>query len=61
VPNFPDPNGQGLIQISNATGPLDPNSPQFQKAATACKRLDNGFGQASSAAVRATGSGGGGS
>jgi hypothetical protein len=41
-PNFPDPNGQGLIQV-NATGALEPSSPAFQKAQTACKSLDNGF------------------
>lgn len=56
VPDFPDPNGLGLIQINNATGVLDPSSHQFQKAETACKRLDSGFAQQSSAAV----SGGGG-
>jgi hypothetical protein len=50
VSNFPDPNGQGMIQINGATGSLDPNSPQFQKAATACKGLQNGFGEASSVA-----------
>jgi hypothetical protein len=51
VPNFPDPNGQGLIQINNATGTLDASSPAFQKAQTACKGLDNGFAQQSSVAV----------
>jgi hypothetical protein len=51
VSSFPDPNGQGLIQINNATGSLDPNSPQFQKAASACKSLENGFGEASSVAT----------
>ena len=45
VPNFPDPNGQGLIQIKNATGSLDASSPQFQKAETACNSLDNGFAE----------------
>ena len=48
VPNFPDPNGQGLIQI-NATGTLEPSSPQFQKAEAACKSLDNGFAKSSTA------------
>lgn len=43
-PDFPDPNGQGVIQILNATGILSPNSPQYQQAATACQSLDNGFG-----------------
>ena len=32
-PDFPDPNGQGVIQITNATGILSPNSPQYQQAA----------------------------
>ncbi|MGP8206914.1 MAG: hypothetical protein ACLQVK_12840 [Acidimicrobiales bacterium] len=42
-PDFPDPNGQGLIQVTNPTGIMDPNSPQFQRAQTACQKLDNGF------------------
>lgn len=41
VPDFPDPNGQGLIQAGN----VDASSPQFQKAETACNSLDNGFAQ----------------
>jgi len=49
VPSFPDPNGQGVIQF-NATGSLEASSPAFQKAQTACKSLDNGFGEASSTA-----------
>ena len=48
-PDFPDPNGQGVIQITNATGILDPNSPQYQQAATACQSLDNGFSEQGSA------------
>ncbi len=44
APNFPDPNGQGLIQV-NATGSLDASSPQFQKAETACNSLNNGFAE----------------
>ena len=61
VPDFPDPNGQGLIQI-NATGTLEPSSPQFQKAQTACKSLENGFGeQSSTAASSGSGGAGGGS
>ena len=32
VPNFPDPNGQGVIQGSG----IDPNSPAFQKAQQRC-------------------------
>lgn len=39
VPNFPEPNGQGVIQASG----LDPNSPAFQKAMQACRKvLPNG-------------------
>jgi len=38
VPNFPDPNGQGGISITSANG-IDPNSPQFQSAQTACQKL----------------------
>jgi hypothetical protein len=48
-PDFPDPNGQGVIQIPNATGILSPNSPQYQQAATACQSLDNGFSEQGSA------------
>ena len=42
-PDFPDPNGQGVIQITNPTGILEPNSPQYLQAAKACQSLDNGF------------------
>jgi hypothetical protein len=38
-PGFPEPNGQGLITITNPTGIMDPNSPQFQRAEKACQRL----------------------
>jgi hypothetical protein len=58
VPDFPDPNGQGLIQV-NTTGTLEPSSPAFQKAQTACKSLDNGFAQESSTAVSAASGGAG--
>ena len=61
VPNFPDPNGQGLIQVKNATGTLEPSSPAFQKAVAACKSLDNGFAEQSSAAVVSSPSGSAGS
>jgi hypothetical protein len=44
-PDFPDPNGQGIIQVKNATGILDQNSPQYLEAADACQSLDNGFGE----------------
>ena len=51
-PNFPDPNGQGLIQITNPTGILDPSSPQYQRAQTACQSLDNGFSQQTNSGSR---------
>lgn len=39
VPNFPDPNSQGVIQGSG----IDPNSPAFEKAMQACRKsLPNG-------------------
>jgi hypothetical protein len=60
VPDFPDPNGQGRIQINHATGVLESSSPQFQKAQTACKSLDKGgFGQVSSTAVSSPSGGAG--
>ncbi len=63
VPNFPDPNGQGLIQINNATGVLEQSSPAFQKAEAACQSLDNGFAEsaASASASASSASGGAGS
>lgn len=62
VSNFPDPNGQGVIQVNNSA--IDESSPAFQKAETACKRLDNGFAQQGSVATagsRPPGGAGGGS
>jgi hypothetical protein len=40
VPNFPDPNSNGMIQIqggSNSSNGLDPNSPAFQTASKDCQ------------------------
>jgi hypothetical protein len=59
VPNFPDPNGKGVIQVNSSTG-IDESSPAFQKAEAACKSLDNGFGEASSVAATAGSSASGG-
>jgi hypothetical protein len=42
VPNFPDPNGQGVIKITTATN-VAANSPQYDKAQSACQSLSNGF------------------
>lgn len=58
VPNFPDPNGQGLLVIQ--AGNIEASSPAFQKAEAACKSLDNGFGSAT-AGSSASGSAGSGS
>lgn len=41
VPDFPDPqssNGGNAISINGSGASLDPNSPQFQSAQTACKK-----------------------
>jgi hypothetical protein len=37
-PNFPDPNAQGELSVGSANG-IDPSSPQFQRAQTACQKL----------------------
>jgi hypothetical protein len=47
-PNFPDPNGQGVIQGSG----VDPNAPAFEKAQKACAK-DMGGGVAPSPAQQA--------
>jgi hypothetical protein len=59
VPNFPDPNGQGLIQV-NVSGALEPSSPAFQKAQMACKGLDDGFGVSVASASASSAPGGAG-
>jgi hypothetical protein len=41
-PDFPEPNAQGLIKITDPTGVMSPNSPQFEGAEKACRSLDNG-------------------
>src|SRR5206468_5993311 len=38
VTNFPDPNSQGVIQFGSGNG-IDPNSPTFQSARSACQKL----------------------
>jgi hypothetical protein len=60
VPDFPDPNDQGLIKI-NASGTLEPSSPAFRKAQMACKSLHNGFGVSIASASSAPGGAGSGS
>jgi len=38
VSNFPDPNGQGAIEIDSSSG-VNPQSPKFQSAQKACRSL----------------------
>jgi hypothetical protein len=38
VANFPDPNSEGVISINSGMG-IDPQSPKFQSARTACEKL----------------------
>lgn len=38
VPNFPDPDAKGMLQINTQSG-VDPNSAQFKSAQEACKSL----------------------
>ena len=46
VPNFPDPSGGGGIHIQAGSG-IDPQSPAFQAAQTACNKLLPGGGPGS--------------
>jgi hypothetical protein len=46
VPNFPDPNGQGVIQFGSGSG-VDPSSPKFQAAMKACRKVLPNGGQPS--------------
>jgi hypothetical protein len=48
VPSFTDPTGHGLALPAG----IDPNSPAFQAATQACRRLLPGFGQAGMVTVR---------
>jgi hypothetical protein len=51
-PNFPDPDAQGAISISSASG-LDPGSAKFQSAQRACAKLLPGGGRPPSPAQQA--------
>jgi hypothetical protein len=44
VTSFPDPNGQGVITIHSGMG-IDPGSPAFQSARSACQKLLPNGGQ----------------
>jgi hypothetical protein len=48
--NFPDPNGQGVIAIQSGMG-IDPGSPGFQSARTACEKLLPNGGQPTPAQI----------
>jgi len=44
VPNFPDPNSQGVIQFGSDLG-IDPKSPTFRSAQSVCQKLLPNGGQ----------------
>jgi hypothetical protein len=50
VTNFPDPNGQGVITIHSGMG-IDPGSPTFGSARTACEKLLPNGGQPTPAQI----------
>jgi hypothetical protein len=50
VTNFPDPNGHGLITIHSGEG-IDPRSPAFMSARTACDKLLPNDGQPTPAQI----------
>ncbi len=50
VTNFPDPNGQGVITIHSGMG-IDPGSPAFESARTACQKLLPNGGQPTPAQI----------
>jgi hypothetical protein len=50
VTNFPDPNGQGVIQLGSGSG-VDPSSPKFQSAQQACRKLLPNGGQPTPAQI----------
>jgi hypothetical protein len=39
VPNFPDPNAQGMFDVGGSSG-IDPSSPQFQAVEKKCQSLE---------------------
>ena len=50
VTNFPDPDGKGLIRIHSGMG-IDPGSPAFRSARTACDKLLPNDGQPTPAQI----------
>jgi hypothetical protein len=54
VPGFPDPNGEGVIQLSGGPGSaVEPNSPKFQSALQTCRKLLPNGGHATPAQIAA--------
>ena len=54
VPGFPDPNGEGVIQLSGGPGSaIDPGSPKFQSAQQTCRKLLPNGGHATPAQIAA--------
>jgi hypothetical protein len=49
MPNFPDPNSQGVVQLNG----VDPQSPQFQSAQKACAKYEPNGGKPPSPAQQA--------
>jgi hypothetical protein len=50
VPNFPDPNAQGVIALGPSSG-VDPGSPKFQSATQTCRKLLPNGGRPSPAQI----------
>ena len=50
ITNFPDPNGQGVIEIHSGMG-IDPGSPAFNSARTTCDKLLPNGGQPTPAQI----------
>src|SRR5579864_4399638 len=50
VPNYPDPNGQGVITIDSGMG-IDPGSPAFKSAQSTCQKLLPNGGQPTPAQI----------
>jgi hypothetical protein len=54
VPSFPDPNGEGVIQLSGGpNSAIDPSSPKFQSAQQSCRKLLPNGGHATPAQIAA--------
>jgi hypothetical protein len=59
ISDFPDPNGQGLLQIKAQPGSdLDPSNPRYQAANKVCQHYQPGGGQGGSLSTGGAGGGG---